>query len=251
MKSHNRLGPVVWSLPIVLSLPLVAADEATARKPSQYAPVKDVVAQIDAFLQQIGTDVASEAEYGDDQKSRVAKDANTLVVLAQVLGNHDEDHARKKSASALFAAAQQLAEGAGNFKEAKGAYDQAAAAATAPAGGELKWEAAADLQQLMKQVPIVNNKLRSGVTGRRFDRTVEQNAGLAATLAAIAQASMLDMDYCSGKDEEAKWAKICADMRDAAATVNVAVRKKDQSAATAALERLVKTCDDCHHDFRD
>jgi hypothetical protein len=235
----------------VLLFSLLAADGPSSPKPSQYAPIKDVVAQIDAYLQQIGMDLASEADYGDDQKSRIAKDSNTLIVLAQVLASHDEDHEKKKAAADLFAASQKLASSSDGFAEAKAALEKLNAAWQGGSGAALKIETAANLQQLMKQVPIVNNKLRSGVTGRRFDRTIDQNAGLATTLAAIAQVSMADTNYCSGKEEEAKWARICADMRDAAASVNAAVRKKDQKTATVALERLVKTCDACHHDFRD
>jgi hypothetical protein len=231
----------IWSVALLSSLTLLAADESITRKPSQYAPINDVVAQIDAFLQQVGMDLATEADYGDEQKDRVVKDASTLVVLAQVLANHDEDHPRKKSAAALFAAVKDLSDHAAKFAEAKAAFEKATKASEATGSSEVKWEPAANLQQLMKQVPIVNNRLRSGVTGRRFDRTIEQNAGLATTLAAIAQASMIDTDYCSGKDEEARWAKICADMRDAATAVQVAVRKKDQPGATASLAKLVQT----------
>src|SRR5688572_10724140 len=98
-----------WLLISALAiLPLIMAADTASKKPSQYAPIKDVVAQVDAFLQQMGSDLASEADYGDDQKSRVVKDANTVVVLAQVLANHDEEHPRKKSASALFEAAKSL-----------------------------------------------------------------------------------------------------------------------------------------------
>jgi hypothetical protein len=246
----HRFRSLAWTLPLLL-LPFALADDAAAPKPSQYAPIQDVIAQIDAYLQQLGNDLAAEADYGDDQKSRVAKDANTLVVLAQLLANHDDKHDRKNMAASLFSAAQKLADGAGSYAQAKGAFEQVTSASKSGAGGEVKWDATADLSQLMKQVPIVNNRLRSGVTGRRFERTIEQNAGLAATLSAIAQASMYDTDYCSDKEREAQWAKICAEMRDAAATVNAAVRKKDQTAATEALARLVKTCDDCHHAFRD
>lgn len=248
--NYCRFRSLTWTLPLLL-LPFALADDAASPKPSQYAPIEDVLAQIDAYLQQLGTDLAAEADYGDDQKSRVAKDANTLVVLAQLLANHDGQHNRKNSAAPLFAAAQKLADGASKYAAAKEAFEQVTAASKSTAGGEVKWEATADLSLLMKQVPIVNNRLRSGVTGRRFERTIDQNAGLAATLSTIAQASMYDTDYCSDKESEAQWAKICAEMRDAAATVNAAVRKKDQTAATEALARLVKTCDDCHHTFRD
>src|SRR5688572_20409728 len=109
MNSRPSLTLLARAGVLLLVLPLVAADEAVGPKPSQYAPIKDVVAQIDTYLQQIAMDVSAEAEYGDDQKSRIAKDANTLIVLAQVLAAHDEMHDRKKSAAQLFAASQALA----------------------------------------------------------------------------------------------------------------------------------------------
>lgn len=253
MFSLSAIQRISWSWPLVLvfGLSLVAAKEAGSSKPSQYAPVKDLIAQIEAYLQQIGTDLAAEGDYGDEQKARVVKDANTLVVLAQVLANHDEAHARQSSAAALFSASQSLASDYEDFNAAKTAFEKVRTAWQSGNGKAVPWEPSASLTELMKQVPIVNNKLRSGVTGRRFDRTIEPNAGFAATLAAISQASMIDMNYCSGKDEEARWAKICADMRDASATVGAAVRQKDQKGATAALARLAKTCDDCHADFKD
>ena len=116
---------------------------------------------------------------------------------------------------------------------------------------EIVWEPIADLSQLMKQVPIVNNKLRRGVNGRRFRRSRDATAGHAATLAALAQASLLDTTYCSDEDDEKKWQEICAEMRDAAYSVNQYVRKGDQAAAKKGLARLVETCDACHHSFRD
>ena len=103
----------------------------------------------------------------------------------------------------------------------------------------------------MRQVPINNNSLRRGVGGRRFKRSIERNAGYAATLAAIAQASMIDTMYCADEQDEAAWIQICAEMRDSAAEVNAAVRQNDQPRAKTALVGLVKTCDKCHDVFRD
>lgn len=253
MRSWSRVPqPLGWFL-VLLIVPLIAADEPNVadKKPSQYAPIQDVVAQVEMFLKQLGEDLSAEADYGDDQKTRVVKDANTLIVLAQVLGNHDQDHEKKGAAAGLFAASEKLANSTGSYAKAKPAFDAVTAAWQATAPAEVTWDPTASLQELMAEVPILNNRLRSGVTGRRFDRTIEQNAGLATTLAAIAQASLRDTDYCDDEADQARWAKICADMRDACADVAVSVRKKDQKAATAALERVVKTCDDCHHEFRD
>jgi hypothetical protein len=244
-------GPLLVLLVIALTIPLVADEKASNAKPSSYAPANDVAAQLESYVKQIEADLADQSEYGDDQKSRVAKDANTLIVLAQVLGNHDGDHPLKKSAAGIVAAGRELADNVDDYASAKASLESLKKSFQSPVAGEVKWEPVAELGQLMKQVPIVNNKLRSGVTGRRFDRMIDQNAGHAASLAAIAQASQFDTAYCSSKEEESTWVKICLDMRNAASEVATAVRKKDQSAAKTGLEKLVKTCDDCHHSFRD
>jgi hypothetical protein len=238
------------SLAFLMAGLLLAGDDATT-KPSAYAPAADVAGQMELFVRQMEMDLASETDYGDEQKERIAKDANTLIALAQVMGNHDQEHALRKAAPAVLAAAGKLADASGEFSQAKTALAAVKQAMQSAQGGEVSWDAVADLSLLMKQVPIVNNRLRAGVASKRFDRTIDQTAGLAATLAAIAQVSLHNTAYCSSKDEESTWARICADMRNAAAEVNAAVRKKDQATARIGLEKVVKTCDACHADFRD
>ena len=82
-------------------------------------------------------------------------------------------------------------------------------------------------------------------------KSIEKNAALSAALVAMSQASQLDTSYCDGEQQEIEWQKICADMGLAAMEVNHAIRKKDQAAAKLGLDRIVKTCDACHHTFRD
>ncbi len=65
--------------------------EGIDSKPSNYAPAKDLVAQVDDFMNRIEKDLASEAEYGEDQQDRVVKNGNTLAVIALVLSNHDDE----------------------------------------------------------------------------------------------------------------------------------------------------------------
>ena len=230
-----------------------SADAPSAdAKPSAYAPAKDLLDQVKFFVAQIEEDLSDADDYTEYKQDRVAKDASTLAVLALVLGMHDEDNPVKKSASSAISAAEDLAASSGDHGEAKAALAKVKKALEpADEGADLKWKSVGDLAQLMKQVPIVNNNLRRGVTGRRFDRTIDRNAGYSATLAAIAQATANDTIYCSDKEDEAEWTKISHSMRDAAAEVNAAVRRGDQEAATAALARVVLTCDECHHRFRD
>lgn len=220
-------------------------------KPSKYAPLADVLGQLEMYVKQIESDLELESDYGPDEQDRVLKSANTVIALAQVLGNHDEDSPRKKGAAGMITAARDVSRQAGDYAMAKSAAGKLREALSVETGEEVSWEPVADLQELMKQIPIVNNRLRNGVNGSRFARLIDQNAGHAATLAAMAHVSMFDTDYCIDEEGEALWRTICAEMRDAAAATATAVRQKDQEAAQVGLARLVETCDRCHHAFRD
>lgn len=228
------------------------ADPPQPAKPSTYAPAKDLIEQVSFFLGRIETDLEDKDAYEKEVQERVEKDANTVAVLAAVLGMHDEQHDKRAGASALAVAAKQIASSAKDHAKASEALKNAQAAMEVTSGGgKIGLEGVADLAQLMKQVPIVNNSVRSGVTGSRFARLKEKTAQSASTLAAIAEVSAYDESYTSDDDEKALWMKICFEMRDASAAVATATRAGDQETAKKELDRLVKTCDDCHHKFRD
>jgi len=221
-------------------------------RPSAYAPVNDLKSQVQYFLRRIDKVLADEFGYDKDRQAQVEKDASTLAVIGLVLTLHDESNDSRSSAPALLEAAQELADASGDIGDARAALANAKVTTTASRdAGKIEWEPVADLAILMQQVPIINNSLRRVVNGRRFKRSVDRAAGLAATLAALAHVSAFDTDYCDGKDEERIWREICNGMRDSAARVNTAVRAVDQKAAQRGLEQLVESCDKCHHRFRD
>ena len=237
---------------VCLSTLLIAAEPASSPAVSEYAPLGDLQHQVSFFMKRLEKDLADEADYGEDQQGRVGKDASSLAAIGLLLGKHDKDHPNKKSASGIVAAAASLADEAEDYASAKAQLAKVKAALASEKEGEaLEWEPVASLAYLMQQVPIINNSLRRGVTGRRFKREADKSAGYAATLAAIAQASMFDTDYCVDEADEKKWRQICVDMRDASAAVSKAVRAGDQKTAEMHLGKLVETCDACHHAFRD
>ncbi len=244
----HLIGPTVTWVVVALA---IGAEPQVNTPPSRYAPVADLALQVEYLTQRIEEDLSDRDAYGEDQQGRIQKNASTLAAIGLVLGNHDTEHALKKSARAMIAAAAKLATNANDLDQAKGALAALKAAQASPADPPLAWEPVADLGLLMQQVPIVNNNLRRAVTSRRFGQTIDQTAGLAAALAAIAQASMVDTAYCEDEESERPWQSLCAELRDAAAAVNVAVRRKDQAAAREALAGIIKTCDACHHVFRD
>ncbi len=225
--------------------------EEINRKPSSYAPAKDLEFQVSFFLDRIKEDLEDEAQY-DTHAKRVVKDANTIAVLALVLGKHDDENNLQRPAAEVIQAATQLADKAEKLADAKVAYAALVEATKHPASSEpLQWKSVGNIQEIMLQVPLLNTSLRGAVNPKRFASTADKAAGLAATLAAIAQVSMFDETYCGDDADRAEWVELCALMRDAAKDVHDAVRRGDQDAANDALKPLMRTCDDCHDQFKD
>ncbi len=231
-----------------------SADKGSAARPSHYAPVKALVAYIERLAGRIESDLADREEYAEEHQERVAMRANALLAAAIVLGNHDTTHPLKSQAKQMIQLAEKLAESADDFDSAQKTLRQLQEVLAKSGGSHAAdgpgWESSADIAELMKAVPIVNNSLRKGVTSRRFKRTARRTAMYAAGLAAIAQVSSLDDSYCDDEAATAKWKKLCFEMRDAAADAGRAVAQGDQEGARRAVERIVKTCDACHEDFR-
>jgi len=234
---------------------LLAAD-ADAKMPavppvSKFAPADDLVDQFDYYTKRIEEVLAEKSDFDDAAKSRLKKDANTLSALALSLGMHDANNRFNTSAGELLKASQSLASAA-NYEAAKAGLEalKKALSANIAAKDKLKWEQVASLEELMKQVPTVNAALKRGLTPQRFKTLQKQSAGQAATLAAIAQEVMADTTAVKNPSDYEKWYQDCAEMRDAAGSVNAAIHADDQSATAAAMSRLAKSCETCHAVFR-
>ncbi len=243
------------------------AEPPAAPKVSTFAPAKDIIAQINFYVSRLEDSDAIQNEAGfkqalEDAKDsatgktpdlppQIAKDANTLILLALAAGLDDEENQLKAAAPSLFKAAQELANAKG-FAAAKAGVAAVKKALDATEGnpGELKWVKAASLPDLMKQVPLVNSRLKRNLRGPKFKSKAKDNSGDAATLAVIAQGSMADDSEAKKNNEDvAKWYGFCIQMRDAAAALNKAVRDKDQEASDKAMSALNQSCDDCHAVF--
>lgn len=236
------------------SLSIVAAGTPTDEvvcAPSKYVPAGDLVAQLHILVDRMHSDLASADEYESAQKQRVERDANTVAVAALVLAKHDQTSEVKKGAKAVIDAALGVAESAGEFTAANKALGRLDQALQSGAQADVTWHSVGDIQQLMLQVPKLNTSLRRSVNGRRFAKSREKAAGLAAALAAIAQVSALDDTYCSDEADEAKWVKYCVEMRDAAGGVNAAIHRGDQDGAKSMLKTMMRACDECHEHFRE
>jgi len=218
-------------------------------KVSTFAPAEDLENQLSDYLKDMQASVVSEQEYKDLPEGKIARDANTVIVIALTLGMSDQENKYKACAGALMKAAAELA-ATKDYASAKKAVEAVVAAAGSAGGGDqLKWEKVAALDQLMKQVPLIHTKLKMKTEGARFKSKAKDTAGYSAVIAAIGQASIADTTQAKNEEEIQKWRTLCTDMRDTAGAINAAIHKQDRDAANAAMTRLQQNCDDCHKVF--
>ena len=248
----NHLLPVVAALGIgMASEPAHAVDALpSAPKVSTFAPADDLVGQADQYLDTLKTIVADKQGYSDD-KEKIGRDANTLIVIALALGLHDRENKYKARAGAVMKAARKVA-AAKDYaaaQQAVAALEQAAAG-NGGAGGELKWEKVAALPELMKQVPMIHTKLKLFVKGSNFKKRAGDTAGYSAAIAAIAQGSIADTSATKEAGQVKQWQTLMAAMRDDAGAVNGAIHKGDAPAAAKAMKKLNHSCADCHNVFK-
>jgi len=224
----------------------VLAAEPTAPKVSTFAPADDLATQVDFYVGRLEKSTESEADYLD-AVDKVANDGNTLILIALALGLHDTANKYQAAAPALVRGAQQVA-AAKDYASAQAGV--AAVKAALAAQGDptaLKWTKLASLPELMKQVPLINSRLKRHL--RKFEAKAEVNVGDTAVLAAIAQGSMHNVDQTILPAESQKWFDYCVQFRNTAAAVNAAIHKKDQAATEAGMKDLTQSCEDCHSIF--
>ncbi len=227
---------------------LAMAEPPAAPKVSTFAPAADLVSQVDAYLERLEESVANPADFKDSE-GKIQRDANTIILVALALGLHDTDNKYKAAAPAIVKAAQEVAQAQDHAAAKTAVENLKKAVAGGAATGELKWEKVASLGALMKQVPMINTKLKRNL--RRFAKKAEESAADTAVLAVIAQGSMANAEETKKPNEVEKWYAFCVQMRDAASALNAAIHAGDEKKADAEMKALTKSCDDCHAVFHE
>lgn len=240
---------------IVLALGAVsavvwAADPPAAPATSAYAPADDLIAQVNASVEELEEALSTPDDF-EVKQTRLKREANTLAALGLVLAWHDTDHPLKGAAPTLIPAAQKLA-AAKTLDEAKPALEEVKAvlSGSADKSDPPAWGKVASLGALMKQVTFINSRLRRNVTGKRFADQSQDTARYAALLAAIGQVSNFDTHEVKDEALLPQWYEYCATMRDSAGRINAAAKAGNQDAAKTALADLDKSCSGCHKTFR-
>ena len=249
---------LVAALVAVLGVSVVQVQARAADEPkvSAFAPAEDLARQADKYIESLKNTVASKEEY-DDSEGKVGRESNTLAVIVLALGLHDKDNKYKDKAPALIRAAKDVAATEGYDAATKYAAAKKAvaalgevAAADGRAGGKLKWEKVASLPDLMKQVPMVNTKLKLCLSKANFKKKAKDSAGYTAVIAAIAQGAIADTSATKNADQVKLWQKFSKAMRDHAGAANAAIHKGDAAATDKAMQKLNQSCEDCHKVFK-
>ena len=151
----------------------------------------------------------------------------------------------------LIKAAQNVA-ATKDYAAAKEAVAALKKAVSAPghASGNLKWEKVASLPDLMKQVPMVNTKLKQALSKTNFKKKAKDSTGYTAVIAAIAQGVIADTSMTKNAKQVEQWQQFSKAMRDYAGAANAAIHKGDRTATDKAMERLDQSCVDCHAVFK-
>jgi len=244
-----RAGLVAAVAMVLLSVGRLRAAEAPiAPALSTLAPVEDLVSQIEDYLKEVEESVEDQEEY-EDSVEKIDRYSNSLAVVALAVGLHDQDSPLRKATPALVKASQELA-GAKDFAGAKAGVAKIKAALSASGDpSTLKWSKVASLPTLMKQVPLINTRLKRFLKPGRFEKNAAVIAGNSAALVAIGQGSMPNAEETEAPDRVADWFKYCVEMRDAAGALNNAVHARNEDAAKTAMAALQQSCDDCHTIF--
>jgi cytochrome c556 len=204
---------------------------------------------MDKYIRDMEKGTAAESDYKELSEGEVSQTGSTMVLLAVALGLSDQDNKYKAQAGALVAACQKLAAAKDYAATKKAVAGVVAAAKEGQPSGEVKWARLADLKDLMKQVPRVNTKLKSNLN--HLGTKAKEAAANVATLAVIAQGAMADVADTRKPAESQKWFVFSTEMREAAAAVNASIRVKNQKAVEESMDRLQKSCDDCHAVFKE
>jgi hypothetical protein len=236
-------GPEVGEIDVVETD--TAAAPAADGKISSYAPAADLEGQVVYYIERVGKSLKDPEDY-EDKQDRIARDANTLAVLALALGLHDEDNKYKVAAPALLKAAQDLSK-TKDHAAAKAAAVVLVAAAEGkdPVEAELKWEKVVPLAEIKEQMSGINSSLKRHAKRGKF----EDCAGYSALIAVVGQAILSNDEALTKPDDLDQWTKYCLDLRNTAAAVNAAMHAEDKEAAAAAMEKMEKSCETCHEVF--
>lgn len=195
----------------------------------------------------------------EDGVVSIRRDANSLSVVALVLGASDVQSSRKASARPLILASQQLAN-VNSVEEAKAAI-KAVLAAKEVVGSksDVQWEKVAQLTPLMKSaLPLLATEIKrlsrnekTLLRSSNADKVVDHST----LIVAIALGGCQNVDETLSPKDDALWQEYCANLANAALAFNLDANKLragegDFNKLKEDFKKVEATCSStCHEKF--
>jgi hypothetical protein len=235
----------------LLSLTVSAADAVPL------PPAADLDEQVEFYIKEFDKsleDLAASKDFTADANI-LARDANTLILIALAIGMSEETGKYKAAAPEIIKAAQAVAD-AKDLAAAKTAEAAVKAALEKKSTDKLEWKKVAKMEPVMKlAVPRINTGMTRYLrTEALLKRGIPNITGATASLAVIAQGVKPNFDETIKPDNEEEWVKLSKDFRDLALKANAAIHGFEKGDVTFdafkdALAAMKESCEHCHAVF--
>ena len=222
---------------------------------------EDLIGETTRIRRQLASQLSSVAAYNESYRA-VRVEANVLAVLAGIAARHEERIGWKTNAVAIRDTASELASSVGGLGERfqKPALTRFTTIRDLLIGKasvnevdpnpilDMPWSNVAERSQLMRRMKLAQDeRIKPFTAGAgEFRKNSAQIAREASLLAALAEVISKSYDLC----DDAIYQTYCRTLRDQSRQLTQAARDVDFSRAAELAGANLKTCNDCHAEFR-
>lgn len=240
------------SLLVASALCLLPAWGEAPQKVVEIATVDDLVSEINAKVELLGTHLGSADAFAKSlEKKEVPQAAGVIACMAQAIVEHSDKAKAKFHAADLREAAVAL-KSAKTFDEAAKAFgslkDAHAGKSSGTSKAEAEWNKLTGLGRMMEEINGRSATIRRGL--RRLQKP-EETARDCTTLAVLALAMEVDTHEVKDQAQLPLWKELSVKYRSEMAAMAKAVRAKDTAKANEHFTAANEACNKCHEQIRD
>lgn len=240
------------SLLAASALCLLPAWGEAPQKVVEIATVNDLVAEIDAKMELLGQQIASEDAFVKTlEKKEVNQAAGVVACMAQAIVEHPDKAKAKfhaadvRDAAVLLRAAKTFEDATKLFAAVKDAHAGKSAGSAKP---EAEWNKLTSQGRMMEEVNTRSATIRRGL--RRLQKP-DETARDCTTLAILALAMEVDTHEVKDPAQLPLWKELSVKYRLEMTAMAKAVRAKDTAKATEHFTAANEACNKCHEQIRD
>lgn len=224
-------------------------------------PAEDLLTETNELRLRLAAELGSLAEYNANYRA-IRTDAGVLAVLAGIAAQHEGAIPWKAEATRIRDAAAELGasvKGLGDqpYRAAQTAYTKVRDLMDGKATNDqrspspiidMPWSNVADRSALMRRMKLAQDERIKALTSNEgeFRKNSARIVREAALVAALAQVASTSYDFC---DDE-MYQTYIRRLRDQSRQLSQAAREFDFAGAGKLTTANLKTCNDCHAEFR-